>query len=98
MGWIIDDVILKFVRISKIEYIAVIFMEWLLQKALEHPGESYSPQQVAEMLDKYAEAIVSLNSKINILTWTILALIITFKAINMINDWRFDKRLKNFEK
>ena len=54
-------------------------MEWLLQKALEHPGESYSPQRVAEMLDSHAEAINQnaqmLNSKIDGTFYLLLALI-----------------------
>ena len=73
-------------------------MEWILKKALEHPGESYSPQRVAEILNSQAEAIVSLDTKVNILAWTIIALVIIFQAANMINDWRFSKRLKKLEK
>ena len=81
-------------------------MEWLLQKALENPGKSYSPQRVAEMLDSHTEAInqnaQALNAKIDNTFWFILAIITLFASINIAARYllyrKLDKRLKKLEK
>lgn len=81
-------------------------MEWLLQKALENPGKSYSPQVVAEMLDNHAKAInqnaQALNDKIDHTFWLILVLITLVAFINFASSFylhvKLDKRLKKLEK
>lgn len=76
-------------------------MDWLLQKAIESSGKTYDPSQVAEMLDNHAVAInqnaQSLDAKINMLIWALLALIIIFQAANLFCGLRLNKRMKKLE-
>ena len=69
-------------------------MEWLLKKALEHPGESYSPQRVAEILNSHAEAIRFLTNggTAVLILWLTLAIFVILLRHN------FNKRLKMLEK
>jgi len=73
-------------------------MEWLLQKAIDSAGQSYSPQQVAEMLDSHAEAIRLLGFFCTALLFlwlatTIYAILASFKlrAIQKGNRLRIKK-------
>jgi len=74
-------------------------MEWLLQKALESsPGKSYSPQQVAEMLDSQRNSIITLDEKIAYVFWLLLIIIASLETINFIFARRFENRLKKLKK
>jgi hypothetical protein len=69
-------------------------MEWFLKKALEHPGESYSPQQVAEMLYSHAEAIESLGY----FCMSLLLMWMATAIYGIVTNHRLKTRLKKLEK
>lgn len=72
-------------------------IEALFQKAIESAGQSYSPQQVAEILDVHTNNLDLLDEKIKGLFWGLMGIIIIFQAFNL---WRFlclEKRLKKLE-
>jgi len=72
-------------------------IEALFQKAIEGAGRSYSPQQVAEMLDVNSRNIDLLDEKIKSLFWGLMGIIIIFQAFSV---WRFlciEKRMKKLE-
>ena len=73
-------------------------MEWLLQKAIDSGGHSYSPQQVAEMLDSHAEAINILNAKIAYTFWILIAIIIGLEVLNLFMFRKHSYRIKKIEK
>ena len=68
-------------------------MEWLLQKALESPGGSYSPQRVFELLNAHHEAIRNLTN----FGTAILILWLSFGIFIILHCRRFNGRLKKLE-
>jgi len=75
-------------------------IEALFQKAIESAGQSYSysPQQVAEMLDVNSRNIDLLDEKIKSLFWGLMGVIIIFQAFNLWGFWRLEKQLKKLKK
>ena len=68
-------------------------MEWLLQKAIESSGHSYSPQQVFETLNSHVDAIKLLNNTLAI----VLVLWLGLAIYTSLSYYKFDKRLKKLE-
>jgi hypothetical protein len=68
-------------------------MEWLLQKAIETSGESYSPQQTFEILNAHSDAIRLLTyaGKASLILWLALA------VYSAISNLRLGRRLKKIE-
>ena len=73
-------------------------MEWLLQKAIDSGGHSYSPQQVAEILDSHSDAINMLNTKIAYTFWILIAITIGLEVLNLFMFRRHSYRIKKLEK
>ena len=69
-------------------------MEWLLEKAIEAHGETYSPQQVAELLNAHSEAIERIGSVFEMM----LLILMILAAMNLFCIFRLDRRLKKLEK
>lgn len=63
-------------------------MEWLLQKAIENPGE----QQIAETINSHAEVIRYLCYGFTAVSFLCLTLAVVIVLLN----FNFAKRLKNF--
>jgi len=72
-------------------------IEALFQKAIESAGRSYSPQQVAEMLDVNSRNIDLLDEKIKSLFWGLMGVIIIFQSFNLWGFWRLEKQLKKLK-
>lgn len=72
-------------------------IEALLQKAIESAGRSYSPQQVAELLDIQAKNIEMLEIRISFIWWILVVMITAFVLMGIVSSWRFEKRLKKLE-
>jgi ABC-type transport system involved in multi-copper enzyme maturation permease subunit len=75
-------------------------VESILQKAIQSAGQSYSysPQQVAEMLDIQAKNIEMLEIRISFTWWILVVMIIAFAVMGIISSLRFEKKLKQIKK
>jgi len=74
-------------------------IESILQKAIQSSGQSYSysPQQVAEMLDIQAKNIEMLEIRISFTWWILVVMIIAFAVMGIISSLRFEKKLKQIK-
>lgn len=73
-------------------------MEWLLQKAIDSAAQSYSPQQVAEILNSHTNAINTLDNKLTITFFLLLLIIVAVEILNAFVIRSIDRRLKKLEK
>jgi len=73
-------------------------MEWLLQKAIDSSGHSYSPQQVAEMLDSHSDSIRLIDEKFSLAFGILFSIIIAMAVLNLFMFRRHSYRIKKLEK
>jgi sensor c-di-GMP phosphodiesterase-like protein len=69
-------------------------VEWLLQKAIQTPPKSYSPQDVAIMLDNHTKAI-KLLLRADVLMFIAIGIVFGYSIVLTLI---MNKRLKKLEK
>ncbi len=74
-------------------------MEWFeLLKMIPKAGESYSPQQVKQMLDAHTQSIILLTKTLMWICVIFVVGIIGLAANNEWDHWKLKKRIKKIEK